>query len=412
MDLSEKSYQNITSIDPYPTIYNHKPVEAAAYAQLKLDFNNFILNAGLRLDYFNSKSDFWKDPLNPLAAEQVGSADSLEYNEIIKAKHHLRLGPRVGLAYPLTERAVLFFNFGHFFQSPNYRDLYRASGVNRETSLRKSNLIGNPQFEPEQSIQYEIGWQQQLQEDWAIKINLWAKETTNQVSSLRVPAYSDPAHINPFTYSVFLNENFGSAHGVDIELKKKMSHHFGGTLNYSYSQARVLDPTSWDGFWDGNTQKSRAKQSKRAPWDQPHVIRASMTFYTMEKEGPTILGANPFENITASVLYFGESGFPYTPIIDGNVVVEPLSERWPFSHRVDLKVSKNITWFNQKFRLSIQIKNLFDQKNIMTGYYQTGDPEDPGTSSYYTLSSSYWNSRNLSHYRLRRIIYFGLEYLF
>lgn len=412
IDLSEKSYQNITSVDPFPTIYTHQPVEAAAYAQLKLDFNNFILNAGLRLDYFNAKSDFWNDPLNPLAPEQVGSADSLEYNEIIKSKHHLRLGPRVGLAYPLTERAVLFFNFGHFYQAPNYRDLYRASGVNREMSLRMGNLIGNPHLEPEQSIQYEIGWQQQVQEDWAIKINLWAKETTNQVSSLTVPAYSDPAHINPFTYSVFVNDNFGSAYGMDIELKKKMSHHFGGTINYSYSQASVLDPTSWDGYWNGDTENSRAKQSKRAPWDQPHVIRASLTFYTMDQEGPAIFGSKPFENITASVLYFGESGFPYTPIIDGNVVVEPLSERWPFSHQVDLKISKNLNWFNQTFRLSMQVKNLFDRKNIMTGYYRTGDPEDPGTSSYYTLSSSYWNARNLANYRLRRIIYFGLEYLF
>ncbi len=412
IDLSEESYQNITSVDPFPTIYNHKPVEAAGYAQLKLDFNSFILNAGLRLDYFNAKSDFFKDPLNPLAAEQIGSADSLEYNEIIESKHHLRLGPRVGLAYPLTEKAVLFFNFGHFFQSPNYRDLYRASGENREMSLRMGNLIGNPHLEPEQSIQYEIGWQQQVQEDWALKINLWAKETTNQISSLQVPSYSDPAHINPFTYAVFMNENFGSAYGVDVELKKRMSHHFGGTINYSYSQSQVLDPTSWDGYWNGDTQKSRAKQSKRAPWDQPHVIRASMTFYTLQNEGPALFGNHLFQNLTSSVLYSGESGFPYTPIIDGNVVVEPLSERWPFSHQVDLKITKDINWIGQKIRLSVQVKNLFDRKNIITGYYRTGDPEVPGTSSYYTLSSTYWNSRNLSHYRLRRLIYFGLEYLF
>jgi len=186
-----------------------------------------------------------------------------------------------------------------------------------------------------------------------------------------------------------------------------MSRHFGGTLNYSYSQSRVLDPTSWDGYWNGDTQKSRAKTSKRAPWDQPHVIRASITFYTLQRECPKMLGGFPLANITANVLYFGESGFPYTPIIDGNVVVEPLSERWPFSHRVDLKVSKDMNLGGQKFRFSLQIKNLFDRKNIVTGYYRTGDPEDPGTSSYYTQSSSYWNSRNFAHYRLRRLIYFG-----
>ncbi|NOY78730.1 MAG: hypothetical protein GXO76_12775 [Calditrichaeota bacterium] len=58
------------------------------------------------------------------------------------------------------------------------------------------------------------------------------------------------------------------------------------------------------------------------------------------------------------------------------------------------------------------MKNLFDRENVMTGYYLTGSPEDPGTSRYYTLSSTYWNSRNVMHYRLRRLVNFGIEYGF
>ncbi len=412
IDLREKSYQNISSVDPFPTIYHHRPIEGAAYTQLKLDFNSFILNAGLRLDYFNARSEFWKDPLNPLAPVQSTTSDSLIYNEIVKTTPHVRVSPRVGLAYPLTDQAVLFFNFGHFYQAPNYRDLYRASGKNREMSLKLGNLIGNPNLQPEQSVQYEIGWKQQFQDVYALKINLWAKETTNQVSSVRVPAYSDPAHINPFTYAVFLNQNFGSAQGLDIELKKRMSHHFGGSVTYSYTVSKVLDPTSWDGYWNGSTEKTRPKRERIAPWDQPHVIRGYVTFYTRKHEGPSLGHFFPLENVTATIFYYGESGFPYTPILEGNAVVKPYSARWPFVHRFDLNVSRNFRWHGRRFRLYLQAKNLFDRKNIMTGYYRTGDPEDPGTSSYYTLSSTYWNSRNVMHYRLRRLIYWGLEYLF
>jgi len=412
IDLSEESYQNISSIDPFPTIYTHRPIEGAAYAQLKLDFNSFILNAGLRLDYFNARSEFWKDPLNPLAPVQSGTSDSLIYNEIVKTRPHVRISPRVGLAYPLTDKSVLFFNFGHFYQSPNYRDLYRASGRNREMSLKLGNLIGNPNLEPELSVQYEIGWQQEILNVYALKVNLWAKETTNQVSSVRVPAYSDPAHINPFTYAVFLNQNFGSAYGLDLELKKRISHHFGGTITYSYSRAKVLDPTSWDGYWSGSTERTRPKREKTAPWDQPHVIRAYLNFYTMKQEGPSVFGGHPFENLRVSVMYYGESGFPYTPVIRGNAVVEPYSARWPFVHRVDVNIGKIWKFGSRKMRLYALVKNLFDRKNIMTGYYLTGSPEDPGTSRYYTLSSTYWNSRNVMHYRLRRLVNFGIEYGF
>ncbi len=412
IDLREESYQNISSLDPFPTIYHHRPIEGAAYTQLKLDFNSFILNAGLRMDYFNARSEFWKDPLNPLAETQSTTSDSLVYNEIVKTRPHVRISPRVGLAYPLTDQAVLFFNFGHFYQAPNYRDLYRASGKNREMSLKLGNLIGNPNLQPEQSVQYEIGWQQQFQVAYALKINLWAKETTNQVSSVRVPAYSDPAHINPFTYAVFLNQNFGSARGLDLELKKRMSHHWGGSLTYSYTQSRVLDPTSWDGYWNGSTEKTRPKQERIAPWDQPHVIRGYITLYTRKHEGPAFGKIFPFQNVTATLFYYGESGFPYTPIVEGNAVVKRYSARWPFVHRFDLNLSRNFALRRGGLRAYVQVKNLFDRKNVMTGYYRTGDPEDPGTSSYYRLSSTYWNSRNVMHYRLRRLVYFGLEYSF
>ncbi len=412
IDLREESYQNISTLDPFPTIYHHKPIEAAAYTQMKLDFNSFILNAGLRLDYFNARSEFWKDPLNPLAPNQTGNGNALIYNPIVKTKPHVRVSPRVGLAYPLTDKAVLFFNFGHFYQAPNYRDLYRASGKNREMSLKLGNLIGNPNLEPEQSVQYEIGWQQQFQDVYALKVNLWAKETTNQVSSVRVPAYSDPAHVNPFTYAVFLNQNFGSARGLDLELRKRMSHHFGGSVTYSYTQSRVLDPTSWDGYWNGSTEKTRPKRERIAPWDQPHVIRGYITVYSRKHEGPAIGTFFPLENWTVTLFYYGESGFPYTPIVPGNAVVKRYSARWPFVHRFDLNVSRNFHLAKMRLRAYMQVKNLFDRKNVMTGYYRTGDPEDPGTSSYYTLSSTYWNSRNVMHYRLRRLIYFGLEYTF
>ena len=409
--LSEESYQNISTLDPFPTIYQHRPIEGAAYAQLKLDFSSFILNAGIRLDYFNARSEFWKDPLNPLAPEQP-NPDSLVYNEIVRTQPHLRVSPRVGLAYPLTDRAVLFFNFGHFYQSPNYRDLYRASGVNREMSLRLGNLIGNPRLQPELSVQYEIGWQQQILEDFALKVNLWAKETSNQVSSVRVPAYSDPAHINPFTYSVFLNQNIGSARGVDVELRKKLTGHFRGTVTYTYSRAKVLEPTSWDGYWSGATEKTRPKRETTAPWDQPHMIRALLTFFSRAGEGPALAGFHPLADLQVSVIYYGESGFPYTPYLEGNAVVERYSARWPFVHRFDVNVSRYFRIRGHRLRLHLQVRNLFDRKNVMTGYYRTGDPEDPGTSSYYTMSSTYWNSRNVMHYRLRRLLYWGIEYQF
>ncbi len=411
IDLYYHSYQNVTEKDPFPTVYHRTPQEGAVYAQVKSEFDKLIINAGVRLDYLNSGGDFWANPFDPLG-EQDSDAGTLEYNPVKKAKPKLNVSPRIGLAYPLTATTVLSFNFGHFYQNANYRDLYRASGSNREISLRRGNIIGNPNLTPEKSVQYEISLQQQFGADYGMKINLWSKETTNQVGSVVVPAYSDPGRDNPFTYAVFINNNFGSARGVDIEIKKTIRGTFGFTINYTWSQAKVLQATSWDGYWAGDDQDDLPKHETTAPWDQPHVFRANVQYIIGKEKGLSFGNVFWFQNMIFSLLYYGESGLPYTPSIPGGVLTEPYSQRWPASHRVDIRISKDWHVFGSKWRAFVEVKNVLDHKNVLTGYTRTGSPTNPGTSSYYTRSSTYWDSRNNNNFALSRLVYFGLEFIF
>ncbi len=411
IDLHYHSYQNISEKDPFPTIYHRTPKEGAVYLQGKSEFDKLIVNVGLRLDYQDSGDKFWVIPFDPLA-KQSGQADSIETNPLKPVKPKYHVSPRIGLAYPLTSTSVLFFNFGHFYQNPNYRDLYRATGNSRLISLMRGNIIGNPNLQPEKAVQYEISLQQQIGKDIGVKINLWSKETTNQVGSVVVPAYSDPGRDNPFTYAVFVNNNFGSARGIDIEIKKALRGNFGFQINYTYSKAKVLLPTSWDGYWSGDTQDDLPKHETTAPWDQPHVIRANFQYYFQSKQGLRIGNFYPLQNTIFSLIYYGESGMPYTPTIPGGVIVEPYSARWPASHRVDLRVSKQWRVWKQRFRAFFEVKNLFDRKNVLTGYTRTGSPTNPGTASYYTYSSTYWDSRNNNNFALRRLVYVGLEIIF
>lgn len=408
IDLNYHSYQNVSQIDIYPTIYHYDPFEGAFYTQLKAELDNLIFNIGGRVDYLNSGGTFWKDPFDPLG-EQDPTIDTVKYNPTIDVDKKISFSPRVGIAYPLTANSVISFNFGHFYQNPNYRDMYRASTDNREISVVRGNIIGNPNLKPEKSVQYEIALQHQLTDDIVLKLNLWSKETINQVGSVVVPAYSDPGGNNPFTYSVFLNNNLGSGKGLEVTLQKRISNNFGFYINYSYSQAKVLLPTSWDGYWSGATEDNLPKRETTAPWDQTHVIRASLQYNIGKDDGPEVFGTTPFSNLNLSIHYYGESGLPYTPTISGGVVVEPYSANWPFAHRVDLRLTKQWYLFGFKFIGLLQIKNLLDTKNVISGYTKTGSATNPGTASYYTRSSTYWDSRNNNNFDIRRTIYLGFE---
>jgi outer membrane receptor protein involved in Fe transport len=411
LDIDYHSYQNISSVDPYPTIYNYSPIEAATFIQLKAEYESIIFNIGGRLDYLNSNSYAWEDPFDPLGEQNIGS-DSIIFNPLYKVEPKLRFSPRLGIAYPLTDASVISFNFGHFFQTPNYRDMYQASGENRETSVIRGNIIGNANLLPEKSIQYEISLQQQFTDDLAVRFNLFTKETVNQVGSVVVPAYSDPGKDNPFTYSTFINNNLGSARGFEVNLTKRLSNNFAFYFNYTFSVAKVLQPTSWDGYWSGDTNNDIPRKETTAPWDQTHVIRTNFQYSFPNSQNSENLISHLLSNMNMTIFYYGESGMPYTPTVSSGKVIEPYSEQWPFSHRIDLQISKMWDFLGLRLIGLLQIKNLFDTQNVLSGYTLTGSATDPGTSTYYTLSSSYWDSRNNNNFKISRTIYLGIELQF
>jgi len=403
--------QGTTGPTSYPTIYNYRPEEGAIYIMDKMEYKNVVINIGGRMDYaFPDTVAAWEDPLDPLA-EQDFERPGLEYRPFKKGKRQFKFSPRIGIAYPITATSVVHFNFGHFYQQPNYRDLYRASGAIREVSMQLGNIIGNPLLEPEKSIQYEIGYQHQIGQLYGIRINLWSKETTNQVGSIRVPAYSDPEGQNPYSYSIFVNNNFGSARGLDLTIEKRYSHYFSGRINYTWSQARVLRPTSWDGYWEGDTKQTMPKREVKPRWDQPHSIRTYLTFSIPRDAGPTIFGKKLLSSLGISLIYQGESGRPYTPYMaEAGYLAKENSARWPFFHQFDIRAYKNFRAFGLTYSAFLQVRNIFDRKNVMEGYTRTGSATDPG-GAYSSYSATRMDGISVNNFGPRRSVTFGFRVL-
>lgn len=94
------------------------PWEAAAYSQVKLEFDELIVNAGLRFDYFEPDfvvpRDYTQfhletipDPNNP----------GQEISNRIQADPTYQLSPRLGVAFPISQTGVMRFSAGLFFQT-------------------------------------------------------------------------------------------------------------------------------------------------------------------------------------------------------------------------------------------------------------------------------------------------------
>ncbi|MBN1997161.1 TonB-dependent receptor, partial [candidate division KSB1 bacterium] len=150
--------------------YTNKPVEAAFYLQDKIEFFEIVINAGVRYDYFGSRG-YLPSVLDQKSGNKLSAP-------LKRAGAKKQFSPRFGLAFPISDRGVIHFSYGHFTQIPDFRSLY----WNSEYEIRLGALstqVGNPDLEPERTVSCELGVQQQIAGDMAIYATVYFKDIKN-----------------------------------------------------------------------------------------------------------------------------------------------------------------------------------------------------------------------------------------
>ncbi|MBD3223244.1 MAG: TonB-dependent receptor plug domain-containing protein, partial [Caldithrix sp.] len=112
---------------PNRTQYNQNPLELSAYIQDKIEFESVIINAGIRLDYFNSNAQVLVDPRDPNINNPLRTnldTTNLEAEFYKDATPKWQISPRFGIAYPISATGVIHFSYGHFLQIPSFQYLY------------------------------------------------------------------------------------------------------------------------------------------------------------------------------------------------------------------------------------------------------------------------------------------------
>lgn len=338
--------------------YNKKPFEFATYIQDKIEYDYIIVNAGLRLDYINAEATMWPD------IRRFGEFD--ENNNFIPGEEvpveaQLQLSPRIGLAYPITDEAVLHFAYGHFFQNPNYNALYYNIKRDLASSLP---LIGNPSAKAQKTVSFEAGIKQQIGDNWAIDITAWYKDITNLLSTLQVSYLSND-------YVVYYNSDYAGVKGIDLTLKKKYNNYFSGSIDYSYMVAKGNNSQPLGGYTSAFKSEEIPHKEFFLDFDQSHSFAANLSFFIPANNGI-------FSDLNFNFIFRTASGLPYTPYVDPTVRIDVNSARKPWTSTFDFRLQKRIPVSIFSIGLFLEVKNLFDTENVLYVYPRTGKPFDNG----------------------------------
>jgi hypothetical protein len=350
-------------------IWDLENIDFAAYVQDKLEFAGIIALVGLRLDVFNPNGEFPvyypADYANPYSAYDENGIPII--NDPQKPERQVQWSPRVGISHPITEKNLLHFAYGHYFQRPDGYFLYRNYQF---LSLTKTgNYIGSPGILPEKTVAYEIGVEHLFTDDLKFTVTGYYKDVNNLMNWQKYVART----LQNIELNVYTNADYGNIKGLEFTLRRRPGRFWGGSINYTYSIAKGRS-SSYSG---GSGSFTSARHMNILSYDQTHTVNANIVLRTPSEYSISWGSFYPLADWTASFQIAYGSGLPYSSFGTGLTN----DQRKPSTSSVDFKLIRTIYVNRVGIDLFMDIFNLFNSDNVLfignTQFYDLGDPVDP-----------------------------------
>ncbi|MGB9824252.1 MAG: TonB-dependent receptor [Candidatus Hydrothermia bacterium] len=373
--------------NPFLDVYNTRPYQLAAYIQDKMEFEGLVVNAGLRFDYIDPKFHYYID-VSKIGPNDVYMINLAEDTIPKKATPKYQLSPRLGISHPVTERQVLHFAYGYFFQTPPLTYFYSSTHMNIDEIMSRGNqLVGNPNLNAEKQIAFEVGVANQLNDFSALDITAFYRDIYQWVGSRKVKAI-------PMSFYIYTNAAYGNSKGIETTyqlMMKNLSFRLAYTLQFAegtesdafeayenlYYQTYGIDPITGEPL-------AVPTSITALSYDQRHTINASLNYSTPKGFGPYGI----FGDVNISLIHRSQSGTPYTPRdLRGNIVGDINSERTPWTHTTDGTISKSFNVAGKSIELRVEGFNIFNIKNVVGVYSTTGLPDDNGVARTLTVQN-------------------------
>ena len=441
-------------------IFRAHPIVGSAYFQDTINYRGLIVNAGLR-------GDFWA-PGREVEEVMANHQDYLfiypdmvdEFEEgtigVLGRRWKVRLSPRLGLSFPVTEKDKFFFNYGHFSQWPRFAYVYPQ--LRAQTAVKVQQL-GNPNLDPKITVEYETGIQHEFGGLWSLGVTFFNRDIYGYAKSVRMeevhigaaetpdPNDTDTITISPVRY---FNGDSARSLGMEISVIKRTTRWLSGSASLELQSSTGTNSRADEAYLqaiydEAYTPTASIGGLTRTPllWDRPWTVSVNLDFSVFEKDRPQVklpypsltsgfpfltvrtasLGHAP-ANWSANLLLRAEAGQRYTPQYwqgggqssSGDIN----SGIGPGQNTVNLRFSKYWKYGKrQKLTFFLEGRNILNFKNYRrvnpyTGDgYQIGDDNPAWEYQWHeeTYSEGYAKGRVRPDYVINpRVIMWGVSY--
>ncbi|MDI1356548.1 MAG: TonB-dependent receptor [bacterium] len=308
--------------------------------------------------------------------------------------------PRLGFSFPISDVANFFAHYDVLVQRPSANQLspldyyYLDAASNAPT-------ITNPNLKPQRVVDYELGFQQVLNErkNASLTITSFYKEFRNQINQrMVVGAY-------PKNYIMYDNIDFSTVKGLSASFDFRRTGGSRINLNYTLQFAEGSGSNINSGANLASSGQPNLRVLQPLDFDQRHSFVLTYDYRFGSKKdykGPSFKTKKDktvhiFEDMGFNMTFLLGSGTPYTrwasatPIGGGgrsSIVGQINGSSKPWNFRTNLRIDKNIAleWGREdgdnkktaNLNVYLQVLNVFNTRNVMNVYNYTGVPDDDG----------------------------------
>jgi hypothetical protein len=440
---TDLSYYNSSQLRQiFMDAYVVHPVWYGLFASDHLDLGDVVIELGARWDYYNSHTLFSKTPgriftddaqvcangittaEDPTAcpsgaphyqawSPDAGTSDAAYDSSLARVftpsvGHHI-ISPRLRVSFPVNEQTDFRLSYSHQVQTPEFTTL--LTGINNDLSFTNSNDVFGRDLDFGKTILFEFGVRHSFNKDMVLDVAAYNKDKLSDFAA-RILPYVDPhSPTDTLNVNVLTNRDFGNARGIDTKFDWRVTSFFTIASAYTF---QVSKNTGSDPFSYLNTfarevsglsgdRVAPPEAAQRTNDDRTHnlVGAIALAFPSDFKKGTTV--GNILRNVGAFATVRVQSGLAYTRLNNegngqtaprlafglGGRAIEPLNNSsMPWTKYVDMRITKGVRFGRADVTAFADIRNLFNFKNIVSLFAETGDVVNSNNRAQ-VLSSEY-----------------------
>ncbi len=341
-------------------IFAYQPWSGSVYLRDKLEYGSMIASLGLRWDFFIQDT---KDLVEIAKNDDLGSGIILGDRQ--------KISPRIGFSYPISDKAKVHFNYGHFYQLPSLTRMYARN----TTAISQDAVVGNYNLDYVKTVQYSFGVKYAMTEYYSVDVSGYFKDEFDKINRSVVL-------VNGLNRQQYRNSDYGRSRGFELTIEKRGGGYVNGMLSYTYAFA-FGKASEASREWGTEFELSREPLSEYAlDHDVRHSLKSNIQIFIPSTVKPRLFGMPIPSGWSLSLETFIETGRPFTPSREyPNVAtvtgedIQSNSLRLPSIILFDIRFTKDFNIVGLDLSYILWVENIFDTKNITGVYSNTGRPD-------------------------------------